>query len=179
MPVIFIAAIAGRARGAGNEFIVQCDLRYAAKGRTFLGNFETSIGLSAGAGGIAYVSQLTGRAKAFEYMLSGRDVDAQTAEQIGWVNHAVDPSDLDGVVGAMAKRLALFPIEALATVKMRVNQMTLVPPEQVMADYNAWTPLVNLPAAQALVQGEDRLSNNESYGDYQLYEGEEVLRLYD
>lgn len=179
MPVISIAAIAGRARGAGNEFILQCDLRYAVRGRTWLGNFESAIGLIPGAGGIAYLAALTGRAHAMEFVLSGRDIDADRAEQIGWVNRAVDQSDFGGVVTAMAKRLALFPRDSLAAAKNRINELTLVPLAQVMADYNAWTPLIPTPEAQQLVKKEQLLSKNESYGAYQLYEGEEVLRLYD
>ncbi|KAJ5910782.1 ClpP/crotonase [Penicillium subrubescens] len=179
LPVIFIASIAGRARGAGNELVLQCDLRYAARGRTFLGNFETAIGLIPGAGGIAYLASLIGRAKAFEYVLSGRDIDADTAERIGWVNHAVDSYDLDGVVGAFAERLALFPVQALAAAKKRINEVSLVPPEQVWADYNAWVPLVGKPFSAPLASKEMKLSMNESFGEYQLYEGDEVLRVYE
>lgn len=179
LPVIFIASIAGRARGAGNELILQCDLRYAARGRTFLGNFETAIGLIPGAGGIAYIASLTGRAKAFEYVLSGRDIDADSAERIGWVNHAVDPYNLDGVVGAFAERIALFPVQALAAAKKRINEVSLVPQKQVWADYNAWVPLVGKPFSAPLASKEMVLSMNESFGNYQLYEGEEVLRVYE
>lgn len=179
LPVIFIASIAGRARGAGNELILQCDLRYAARGRTFLGNFEAAIGLIPGAGGIAYLAALTGRAKAFEYVLSGRDIDADSAERIGWVNRAVDPYDLDGVVGAFAKRIALFPVQALAAAKKRINELSLVPQKEVWADYNAWVPLVGQPFSAPLAAKEMELSKNESFGNYQLYEGEEVLKIYD
>ena len=158
---------------------MQCDLRYAARGRTFLGNFEAAIGLVPGAGGIAYLTSLAGRAKAFEYVLSGRDIDADSAERAGWVNRAVDSYDLDAVVGAFAERITLFPVEALVAAKKRINEVSLVPPEQVWADYNAWVPLVGKSFSAPLANKEMVLSSNESFGPYQLYEGDDVLRIYE
>jgi len=39
-PVVSIASIRGRARGAGSEFVLACDLRFAARENTALGQFE-------------------------------------------------------------------------------------------------------------------------------------------
>jgi enoyl-CoA hydratase/carnithine racemase len=44
-PVISLASIRGRARGAGSEFVLACDLRFASRENTLLGQFEVGIGV--------------------------------------------------------------------------------------------------------------------------------------
>jgi hypothetical protein len=39
-PVVSIASIRGSARGAGTEFVLACDLRFASREKTLLGQFE-------------------------------------------------------------------------------------------------------------------------------------------
>jgi enoyl-CoA hydratase/carnithine racemase len=39
-PVVSIASIRGSARGAGSEFVLACDLRFASRDNTPLGQFE-------------------------------------------------------------------------------------------------------------------------------------------
>ena len=48
-PVVSIASIRGRARGAGSEFVLACDLRFASRENTLLGQFEVGVVLSPGA----------------------------------------------------------------------------------------------------------------------------------
>src|SRR4051794_32140573 len=43
-PAVSIASIRGRARGAGSEFILACDLRFASRENTLLGQFEVGAG---------------------------------------------------------------------------------------------------------------------------------------
>jgi enoyl-CoA hydratase/carnithine racemase len=43
VPVVSIAAIRGRARGAGSEFVLACDLRFASRERAILGQPEVSV----------------------------------------------------------------------------------------------------------------------------------------
>ena len=49
-PVVSIASIRGRARGAGSEFVLACDLRFASRENTLLGQFEVGIGVVPGGG---------------------------------------------------------------------------------------------------------------------------------
>ena len=44
-PVVSIASIRGRARGAGSEFVLACDLRFASRENTLLGQFEVGSGV--------------------------------------------------------------------------------------------------------------------------------------
>jgi enoyl-CoA hydratase/carnithine racemase len=48
-PVVSIASIRGRARGAGSEFVLACDLRFASRENTLLGQWEVGVGVVPGA----------------------------------------------------------------------------------------------------------------------------------
>ena len=65
---------------------------------------------------------LIGRARAFEYILSGRSVDAKAAAAIGWANTAyASNGQLRNEVDAVADRISSFPGKALDTIKQRIN----------------------------------------------------------
>ncbi|MCJ1451340.1 hypothetical protein MMC28_001676 [Mycoblastus sanguinarius] len=121
LPVIFITEINGRTSGAGNELVVQTDIRYAGP-NALLSHLEVGFGLLPGAGGVQFLVKLIGRARALEYILSGRSVDAATAAAIGWVNKAFgSQQELRSEVEALAARIAAFPEQGLAAIKARVN----------------------------------------------------------
>lgn len=178
LPIVFIAQLSGRARGVGNEIALHCDLRFATKGQTLLGNFEAALGLIPGGGGIQYLTNLIGRAKALEYLFTGKDVDAVTAEQLGWVNAALEPGEIGPVVGALAERIALFPTQGLAAIKQRVN-VQMPKAQWVKDDCDLWISLTKEPVAKALVAKEMVLNHNESFGEFMLNEGQAVLELYE
>jgi len=43
-PAVTISAIRGRARGAGSEFALATDIRFASRERAVLGQFEIGVG---------------------------------------------------------------------------------------------------------------------------------------
>ena len=121
LPIIFIVEINGRVTGAGDEVAIQCDIRYAGP-RARLSQFEIGFGLLPGAGGVQFLTKLIGRARALEYILSARAVDAATAAAIGWVNRAFESQGaLENEVNGLATRIASFPEQGLAAIKARVN----------------------------------------------------------
>lgn len=85
LPQATLAIVEGPARGVGNELIFSCDMRFASNAAIF-GNFEVTLDLLPGTGGALYMLLLIGRSRAFEYLLSGQDIDAKTAERAGWAN---------------------------------------------------------------------------------------------
>ena len=124
-PVVSIASIRGRARGAGSEFVLACDLRFASSENTLLGHFEVGIGVVPGGGPMARLSRLVGRGRALEILLIADDIDGPRAERYGYVNRAIADSQLDDEVEAIALRLARFDHESLARTKSYVDQITL------------------------------------------------------
>src|SRR5215510_6089592 len=48
--LVSIAQIAGRVRGAGSEFVLACDMRFAARESAIFGQFEPAFGVIPGAG---------------------------------------------------------------------------------------------------------------------------------
>ena len=130
-PVVSIAAIRGRARGAGSEFVLACDLRFCSRENTVLGQFEVGAGLVPGGGPMARLSRLVGRGRALEILLVADDFEGPRAEQYGYVNRAIADDELDREVDEIASRLALFDHEAIAATKRYVDQVTLPPDEEL------------------------------------------------
>jgi enoyl-CoA hydratase/carnithine racemase len=124
-PVVSIAAIRGRARGAGSEFALACDLRFASRENTLLGHFEVGTGVVPGGGPMARLSRLVGRGRALEILLVADDLDGPRAEQYGYVNRVVADDHLSDEVDAIASRLARFDHDAIARTKAYVDQATL------------------------------------------------------
>jgi enoyl-CoA hydratase/carnithine racemase len=148
-PAVSIASIRGRARGAGSEFVLACDLRFASRENTLLGQFEVGLGVVPGGGPMARLSRLVGRGRALEILLVADDLDGPRAEQYGYVNRAIADDHLDDEVEAIASRLARFDHEAIARTKSYVDQVTLpadseLPP--ALADFFA---MLGRPAQQA------------------------------
>jgi enoyl-CoA hydratase/carnithine racemase len=83
-PLVSIAQIEGRVRGAGSEFVLACDMRFAARESAIFGQFEPSLGVIPGGGAAQHLTRLMGRARALEVMLSAEDYDAHLAERYGW-----------------------------------------------------------------------------------------------
>jgi enoyl-CoA hydratase/carnithine racemase len=119
-PVVSIASIRGRARGAGSEFVLACDLRFASRENTLLGPFDVGAGLVPGGGPMARLSRLVGRGRALEILLVADDCDGPRAEQYGYVNRAIADDRLDDEVEAIAARLARFDHDAIARTKSYV-----------------------------------------------------------
>ncbi len=85
-----IAAVNGAAIGGGLCLALACDIRVAAAGAYFRAA-GINNGLTASELGLSYLlPRAIGASRAFEIMLTGRDVDAAEAERIGLVS-SVDP----------------------------------------------------------------------------------------
>jgi len=127
-PVVSIASIRGRARGAGSEFVLACDLRFASRENTLLGQFEVGIGGVPEGGPTARLGRLVGRGRALEILLLADDLDGPRAELYGYVNRLIADSRLDAEVEAMAARLERFDHDAIARTKHWIDQVVVESP---------------------------------------------------
>jgi enoyl-CoA hydratase/carnithine racemase len=150
--LVTIAQIQGRVRGAGSEFVLACDMRFAAHETAIFGQIEPAFGLIPGGGGAGYLVRVMGRARALEVLLSADDYDAELAERYGWINRALPADALDGFVGALARRIAAFPAAGHAAVKDRVNALSLAPTEDFRHDSRLFSEHVAIAETQRLMQ---------------------------
>jgi len=121
-PVVSIACIRGRTCGAGSEFVLACDMRFASRENTLLGRLDVGPGQSPGDGPAARLGGLVGQGRALEVVLAGQDLDGPRAEQYGYVNRVVEDGRLEREVDAIAARLAASDHEAIGRIKRRVQQ---------------------------------------------------------
>ncbi|MDH6193795.1 enoyl-CoA hydratase [Mycobacterium frederiksbergense] len=103
-----IAAVNGAAIGGGLCLALACDIRVAADGAYFRAA-GINNGLTASELGLSYLlPRAIGSSRAFEIMLTGRDVDAEEAQRIGLVSSVVAEEALLDTCYAMAERMAAF-----------------------------------------------------------------------
>ncbi|HEX2460134.1 MAG TPA: enoyl-CoA hydratase/isomerase family protein [Vicinamibacterales bacterium] len=132
--LVTIAQIEGRVRGAGSEFVLACDMRFAARESAIFSQPEQGFGLVPGAGGIQHLTRLMGRARALEVMLSADDYDADLAERYGWINRALPVAAIGEFVRSLAHRIAGFPAAGRAVLKDRINAIALAPADDFRRD---------------------------------------------
>lgn len=143
--LVTIAQIEGRVRGVGSEFVLACDMRFAARESAIFGQFEPAFGVIPGAGGAQHLARLMGRGRALEVMLSAADYDADLAERYGWINRALPASELGAFVSSLAHRIAKFPAAGQIVVKERVNAIALPSEEDIRRDSDLFLEGVRNP----------------------------------
>jgi len=92
-PKPIIAAVNGFALGGGCELAMACHFRTAADGARF-GQPEVNLGLIPGYGGTQRLTQLIGKGKAMELLMTGDMIKADEAQTLGLVNHVFAAEDL-------------------------------------------------------------------------------------
>jgi enoyl-CoA hydratase len=120
IPKVTIAAINGYCLGGGCELALCADLRFAAENAK-IGQPEILLGIIPGAGGTQRLPRLIGAGRAKEMILSGRQVLAEEAKEIGLVNEVHAPDDIYPKALEAARRYARGPLAALRAAKVAVN----------------------------------------------------------
>src|SRR5690242_1366788 len=147
-PVVSIASIRGRARGAGSEFVLACDIRLAGD-KAILAQFEVATGVVPGGGPMARLPRLIGRGRALEVLLVGDDIDAALAERFGYVNRVVPDDRLEEETDRVARRLASFDKLAIAEIKVFVDAITLPDDTELPPGLTAFFTSTTRPTTQA------------------------------
>ena len=137
-PVASIAKIRGCVRGVSSEFVLACDMRFASRENTLLGQPEVGVGVHPGGGGTERLPHLVGRGRALEIILGANDFDGDAAERYGYVNRALPDAELDSFVDALARRIASFDRRAVAAAKNLVNQVSLPSADQLLFALNSF-----------------------------------------
>jgi enoyl-CoA hydratase/carnithine racemase len=174
---IFIGQVNGRASGAGDELLVQMDMRFAGPG-TRLGSLEIGLGQLHGVGGLQFLDRLINRGRAAEYLLTGNSIDGSTAASLGWVNrYYANASDLTTAVNAVAHRIALFPLGGINATKVGLNANNPSPAE-LAQDLDAVLALGASAEGQALIQKFMVLSQNQTRSPFELGLDDTLTQLY-
>ncbi len=100
-----IAALNGYALGGGLELAMACHFRIASHNAR-LGLPEVSLGLIPGYGGTQRLPQLIGKGRAFEMIMTGMMIDAETAHNYGLVNEVTTLADLVPHARQVAMKIA-------------------------------------------------------------------------
>jgi enoyl-CoA hydratase/carnithine racemase len=151
-PVVSIAKIRGCVRGGSSEFVLACDMRFASRENTRLGQPEVGVGVHPGGGGTERLPHLVGRGRALEIVLGADDFDGDTAERYGYVNRALPDAELDGFVDALARRIASFDRRAIAAAKNLVNQVSLPSADRLLDSLTSFETTLTWPEAQQRIQ---------------------------
>jgi enoyl-CoA hydratase/carnithine racemase len=80
-----IAAVSGFALGGGCELALACDMIVASDTARF-GQPEITLGIIPGGGGTQRLARVLGKQLAMEYVITGRQFDADMAHEMGLVN---------------------------------------------------------------------------------------------
>lgn len=104
-PKPVIAMINGFCLGGGCELALACDIRLASENAR-LGQPEINLGIIPAGGGTQRLTRLVGEGKSMEMILSGDMIDAQTAHNLGLVNHIYAPEELEAKTMEMANKIA-------------------------------------------------------------------------
>src|SRR2546423_9199647 len=151
-PVVSIAKVRGCVRGVSSEFVLACDMRFASRENTLLGQPEVGVGVNPGGGGTERLPLLVGRGRALEIVLGANDFDGDTAERYGYVNRALPDADLDGFVDALARRIASFDRRPIAAAKNLVNHVSLPSADRLLAAITSFETALTWSETQQRIQ---------------------------
>src|SRR6201997_4070269 len=151
-PVVSIAKIRGCVRGASSEFVLACDMRFASRENTLLGQPEVGVGVNPGGGGTERLPLLVGRGRALEIVLGASDFDGDTAERYGYVNRVLPDAELDAFVDALARRIASFDRRAIAAPKNLINQVSLPSADHLLDALNSFQTALTWTETQQRIE---------------------------
>ncbi len=121
LPCFTIAAVSGFALGGGCELAMACDYRIASTKAVF-GQPEILLGIIPGGGGTQRLPRLVGASRAKEIMITGRQVKADEALNIGLANEVVEPDALMTRALELANSVASGATVATGLIKRAVDE---------------------------------------------------------
>lgn len=138
LPQATIAKVEGFARGGGHEFMLACDMRFAARGKAKFMQMEVGMGILPCGGGASRPARQVGLGRALEIILGAHDFDADRAQDYGTINLALDPEKIGPYVEELADRIAKFPAESIEACKRAVHASIDLPIEDALKEEAYW-----------------------------------------
>jgi len=115
-----IAAVNGFALGGGLELAMACHFRIASDNAR-MGLPEVSLGVIPGYGGTQRLSQLVGKGKAMELIMTAGMISADDAIDLGLVNHVTTLEELIPLAQKLASKIMRNSPNAIAAAIKAVN----------------------------------------------------------
>ena len=103
LPSICVAVVSGHCLGGGMELAAACDMVLATDDATF-GQPEIHLGCFPPVAAALYPARF-GSGRTFELLLTGRTLDAEEAERLGFVTWRVAPEQLEAKIADLSRRL--------------------------------------------------------------------------
>jgi enoyl-CoA hydratase/carnithine racemase len=116
-----IAAMNGVAAGAGMSLALACDMRVGSTNARFRSVF-LERNLSPDSGMSIFLPRILGYSRAFDLIMTSRDVDAQEAYRLGLLDRLVEPERLMDEAISLAQQLAKWPPVASRSAKTVIQQ---------------------------------------------------------
>ena len=139
MPQVVIAKVQGIATAAGCQLVAACDLAVASRTAKFATS-GINVGLFCSTPAVAVSRNLSPK-QAFEMLITGGFIDAETAAAQGLINRVADPEQLDSVLQELVDAIiSKSPVATSTGKKMFYNQLGMELPDayeyasQVMVD---------------------------------------------
>lgn len=124
-PKPVVAALNGVAAGAGASLALACDFRIASEKAKLVLAF-VKVGLVPDSGGVWFLTQMIGSARAWKLAATGDPLGAEEALALGVVDRVASPEDFESAWRSYADELAAGPTRAYALTKELVNAATHV-----------------------------------------------------
>ncbi|MBL7683759.1 MAG: enoyl-CoA hydratase/isomerase family protein [Flavipsychrobacter sp.] len=119
-PKPIVAAVNGFALGGGCELAMSCHFRLASENAKF-GQPEVNLGLIPGYGGTQRLTQLIGKGKSMELMMTADMIGAEEAKALGLVNHVAPLAELLAKTKEILQKIHTKAPVAIAKVIACVN----------------------------------------------------------
>lgn len=127
-PKPVVAAVNGFALGGGCELAMACHFRTASENARF-GQPEVNLGLIPGYGGTQRLTQLIGKGKCMELMMTADMVGAEEARSLGLVNHVFPLADLLTKTKEILQKIQTKAPLAIGHIITLVNQAAKADPK--------------------------------------------------
>lgn len=136
-----VAVLRGYVMGGGVEIACGCDIRIASDNCVF-SQPEIDIGVIPGWGGTQRLARLVGLGRASEMILLGKRMNAEEAQELGFVSQVVEDSSLEDLAFRIAGRLCEMSRGALLSAKRAIRSSVETKYEDgFQVEREAWSSL--------------------------------------